>query len=85
MVRESGATARRATNTLTPMNETQNLDLPKIGRPATTALANVGITTLTGAASFGRTAVLELHGVGPKALRLLDEALATHHLTWSDQ
>ena len=67
------------------MSDVENLDLPKIGRPATTALANVGITTLTAAASYGRANLLGLHGVGPKALRLLDEALAEHQLAWADE
>jgi len=67
------------------MSDVENLDLPKIGRPAITALANVGITTLSAAASYGRANLLGLHGVGPKALRLLDEALAERQLTWADE
>ncbi|WP_308467266.1 helix-hairpin-helix domain-containing protein [Rathayibacter soli] len=51
-------------------------DLPKIGAPATRALANVGIVTLDDLrrASLGELA--KLHGVGPKALRILQDALA---------
>ncbi|WP_084103194.1 hypothetical protein [Demequina sp. NBRC 110056] len=48
-------------------------DLPPIGRPANSALMALGVTTLEGVASLGRTRLLALHGVGPKAVRLLEE------------
>ena len=67
------------------MSEAAAQHLPKIGRPATTALANIGITTLADVAAYGRANLLQLHGIGPKALRLLDEALTQNHLTWEDQ
>jgi predicted flap endonuclease-1-like 5' DNA nuclease len=51
-------------------------DLPRIGRPANSALLGIGITTLDEVAELGREKLLALHGVGPKAIRLLDEALA---------
>ena len=56
-------------------------DLPKaIGRPATRALADVGITTLAQVAELSEAELLAMHGVGPKAVRLLGEALsATGH------
>lgn len=50
--------------------------LPSIGQPATRALAAVGITTLEQVATWSRRELLALHGVGPKAVRILDEALA---------
>ena len=50
--------------------------LPEIGGPATQALAVLGITTLEGAAALGAKQLLALHGVGPKAVRILREALA---------
>jgi predicted flap endonuclease-1-like 5' DNA nuclease len=51
-------------------------DLPKaIGGPATRGLANAGITTLAQIAPMSDTDLLALHGVGPKAVRLLREAL----------
>ena len=51
-------------------------DLPRsIGRPATGALHAVGITTLAQVAERSEREVLALHGVGPKAVRLLREAL----------
>jgi hypothetical protein len=51
-------------------------DLPKaIGRPATRALASAGITTLAQVAALSEAELLAMHGVGPKAVRLLREAL----------
>lgn len=51
-------------------------DLPKsIGRPATRALANAGITTLDQVAALSEVELLALHGVGPRAVRILQEAL----------
>lgn len=53
-------------------------DLPMaIGRPARQALVAAGITTLAQVAASTRTQLLALHGVGPKAVRLLREALET--------
>lgn len=46
-----------------------------IGRPATRALADAGVTTLAQVAAVPREELLSLHGVGPKAVRVLDEAL----------
>ncbi|MFF5792631.1 DNA-binding protein [Paeniglutamicibacter sp. NPDC012692] len=50
-------------------------ELPKIGAPATRALNAHGITTLEQAAALGEKALQALHGVGPKAIRILREAL----------
>lgn len=52
-------------------------DLPKaIGGPATRALAGAGITTLAQVAELTDAELLAMHGVGPKAVRILREALA---------
>ncbi|MCH7232493.1 hypothetical protein L0U85_16765 [Glycomyces sp. L485] len=51
-------------------------DLPKaIGRPATRALANAGVTTLDQVAGLSDSELKGLHGVGPRAVRILREAL----------
>jgi hypothetical protein len=51
-------------------------DLPKaIGRPATQALLGAGLTTLDQIATRTRAELLAMHGVGPKAVRILQEAL----------
>lgn len=54
--------------------------LPRIGAPATRALAGVGITTLEQVAATTEDELAALHGVGPVALARLAEALAEHGL-----
>ncbi len=50
--------------------------LPKIGAPATRALANAGITSLRQVAEHPRAELAALHGMGPKALSILEASLA---------
>ncbi|MFE3249726.1 hypothetical protein [Streptomyces sp. NPDC059209] len=51
-------------------------DLPAgIGKPATRALAHAGLTTLDQVATRTRADLLALHGVGPKAVRILADTL----------
>ncbi|MFK3979442.1 hypothetical protein ACI2K4_03570 [Micromonospora sp. NPDC050397] len=51
-------------------------DLPRtIGGPATRALASAGITTLAQVGELTEAQLLAMHGVGPKAVRILNEAL----------
>ncbi|MGO1393741.1 hypothetical protein [Agrococcus casei] len=58
--------------------------LPRIGRPATSALLHEGITTLAEAANYGKKRLGNLHGVGPKALRILSDALDDAGLSWTE-
>jgi hypothetical protein len=59
-------------------------DLPAaIGRPATHALLGAGITTLAQVASRTEGELLALHGVGPKAVRILAESLARNGMSLS--
>jgi hypothetical protein len=52
-------------------------DLPaSIGKAATRALATAGLTTLDQVATRTGADLLALHGVGPKAVRILADALA---------
>lgn len=52
-------------------------DLPAaIGKPATRALLGAGITTLDDVAARPEGELLALHGVGPKAIGILEAALA---------
>jgi hypothetical protein len=56
-------------------------DLPaSIGRPATRALAGAGLSTLKLLSTWTKAAVLDLHGVGPKAVDLLERAMAEQGL-----
>lgn len=59
----------------------QEMDLPgTIGKPATRALLNAGYPTLDDVSGLTEAGLLALHGVGPKAVRLLREALAAKGL-----
>lgn len=56
-------------------------DLPKIGAPATRALASIGVTTLQQVVEHDRAELLALHGFGPRAMRILEDALAERGLS----
>lgn len=59
-------------------------DLPRsIGRPATSALHGAGIATLAELSTRTPAEVAALHGVGPRAVRLLGEALEAAGLSWA--
>jgi hypothetical protein len=51
-------------------------DLPNVGAPARRALASIGITRLEQVAGRSKSELLALHGFGPRALSILDDALA---------
>lgn len=58
-------------------------DLPnEIGRTAARELALNGITSLEQVATHSQKELLALHGVGPKAVRILGEALAAKGLSY---
>lgn len=57
-------------------------DLPKIGAPVTRALASVGVTSLDQVAEWSEADLLALHGVGPKAVRILKESLSARGMTF---
>lgn len=60
-------------------------DFPRgIGSPARNALALAGYTQLAQLTSARAEELLKLHGVGPKAVRLLGEALAERGLSFAD-
>jgi hypothetical protein len=60
---------------------TSSLDtLPKIGTPATRALTQAGYTSLQGLSGVARAELARLHGVGPKALHIIEDALKEHGL-----
>ena len=56
---------------------TEPHDLPKgIGAPATRALVAAGYTSIDQLAGADASELAALHGVGPKALRIIAERLA---------
>lgn len=56
--------------------------LPKIGKPATRALEAAGYTNLKQLTRFTETELAQLHGMGPKALGILREALKAEGLSF---
>jgi hypothetical protein len=58
--------------------------LPKIGAPATRALAAIGVTRLTDLVDHRVDDLRALHGMGPKAIALLRAALDDHGLSFRD-
>ncbi|MHA6625851.1 MmcQ/YjbR family DNA-binding protein [Pseudonocardia sichuanensis] len=54
---------------------------PGIGKPATRALLGAGLPTLEQVAGRTEAELLALHGVGPKAVRILAEALRERGLS----
>jgi predicted flap endonuclease-1-like 5' DNA nuclease len=58
-------------------------ELPKIGAPATRALNNAGYTSLGQLAGVPRAELAKLHGMGPKALRIIEDNLAKQGLRLS--
>lgn len=59
-------------------------NLPNIGKPATKALELLEITALEQVAAHDEKTLLKIHGVGPKAMRILKEALADHGLAFNE-
>ena len=60
-------------------------DLPDaIGKTAARELSCHGITTLRQVAEHSKQELLAIHGVGPKAIRILGEALAAMGLDFKE-
>lgn len=55
----------------------QVTDLPKISAPATRALHSIGVTTLSQLTKYSEQDLLELHGMGSKAVSLIKEKLTS--------
>jgi len=60
------------------------VDLPKIGAPATRALLAAGYTRLEQLTKVSEAELSRLHGMGPKALGILREALSARKLTFAE-
>lgn len=60
-------------------------DLPnEIGKTAARELSAHGVTSLARVATHSKEELLAIHGVGPKAIRILDAALAAKGRTFRD-
>lgn len=60
----------------------QETDFPNIGSPATSALEHEGYITLKQLTKVSEAELAQLHGVGPKAVRILGEALKAKGLSF---
>ena len=58
-------------------------NFPTIGQPALNALTNAGYTQLEQLTKVTEMELLKLHGMGPKGLRILREALAERGLSFA--
>jgi hypothetical protein len=59
----------------------QATPLPRIGAPATRALTAAGYHCLEDLDGASRSILLALHGVGPRTVQILEEALSAGSLT----
>lgn len=87
-VRQTTGLHRDASGTLKldgKASKKQEGDLPKIGRPATQALAAIGIQRLEQLTRFSEKEILQLHGMGPKALGILRQALGDRGLAFKKE
>jgi hypothetical protein len=57
-------------------------DLPKLAAPARRALLGAGYTRLEQLTEVSESEVMELHGMGPNAMRVLREALEERGLSF---
>jgi hypothetical protein len=57
-------------------------DFPKTSAPAQQALIGAGYTQLNDLTQVTEAELLKLHGMGPKAIRILRAALAAKGLTF---
>lgn len=60
-------------------------NLPKTSRPATDALNNIGITELEHLTAYTEAELLKVHGVGPKAIRMLKEYMKEKGLNFKSK
>jgi hypothetical protein len=57
-------------------------ELPRIGAPATRALTSVGITRLSQLTDYRAEELSKLHGMGPRAIKILRQARADQGLSF---
>jgi uncharacterized protein YdhG (YjbR/CyaY superfamily) len=62
----------------------QKSDFPNIGSPATRALEAEGYTQLKQLTKLSEAELLQMHGVGPKAVRILKETMEANGLSFKE-
>lgn len=68
-----------------PADHPQESDFPKTSAPALSALNSAGYYRLEQLTQATEREILALHGMGPKALRILREALHEKGWTFADE
>lgn len=63
----------------------QESDFPKISQPALRALNGAGYKRLEQLTRVSKTELSRLHGMGPKALRTLEQALTEKGMAFRDK
>ena len=58
--------------------------LSQLSAPARGALENAGITTLTALATYSEREILKLHGMGPRSIPTLKQALLANGLSFKN-
>lgn len=61
------------------------IDLPNIGKPAKRALESVNILQLEQVAKIDKRQLAKMHGMGPKALDILETHLLENGLTFGQE
>jgi|SRR5690625_1006529 len=56
--------------------------LPRIGKPAADALKNIGVTTLEQITRVDKESLSQVHGIGPKAISVLESELENKGLAF---
>ncbi|MGB9131862.1 MAG: hypothetical protein WCB90_04530 [Methanosarcina sp.] len=67
------------------INEKEINQLKGLSNPARRPLLGVGITELHHLINFKLSEIKNLHGMGPKGIRILSEALEKHNLTFKSE
>lgn len=57
----------------------------KLAKPAQRALANADVTHLEHIAEMGEANLLKLHGIGPNAIRQLQEAMSANNFSFREK
>lgn len=68
-----------------PSSDELSDPLPKTSKPAERALAAAGYTRLDQFTKISAAEILKLHGVGPKAVRIIRTALAARGQSFADE
>lgn len=67
------------------LDKTKESDFPKISKPANRALQNAGIYRLEQLTGTTESDILKLHGMGPKGVRILKDALNEKGLSFANK